>query len=142
MTTEAATDLIKWPELPEDEDTATMDTLARYYAQTYQINNGAVQVFSPDDPRWARCIERMVHAYTAAYLCRALLRTADCDDTFSISPDVDGVAREIVKDLNAGDSPGEWVWEWLTGWGMDPDALADVGKRHAESVIAKRGESA
>lgn len=35
----------------------------------------------------------------------------------------DGIARALWENWNDGSGLGEWLWEWLTEYGVDPNAI-------------------
>lgn len=111
-------DLAPWPETVEQ---ATAETLAKNLA-VYGLANqqrllDALGTGDSDSVQ-LEAIPHIVNAYGLVKLLRAL---GECDRDRA-----DEVARGLWADWDAGDSLGEWLWEWLTEYGIDPKRVAEV----------------
>jgi hypothetical protein len=113
-----------WPLMNEDE--TTRDYLVRHFAEQAQLCYGSLDVFPTESADWHKSIAGAGHAFA----CCLLLSNLPADTA-------DGVARTLVADLNDGGSCGEWIWQWLTDWGMDADAILKRGAQMARDQLAK-----
>jgi hypothetical protein len=60
-----------------------------------------------------------INIFTAEYAAvRALKALKEVDPQLA-----DGVAREIWETWEAGPEVGEFLWDWVEGYGIDPDAV-------------------
>ncbi len=88
-------------------------------AQVAFVRNNEMPVGKPgsaESAAWIEACLRFIDRWTVAALFRALTLVADeglADET----------AGNIWADLEAGDSPSEWLWEWLKDAGVDPAEL-------------------
>lgn len=125
----------KFAPYPRDEDAVTADRLARHMAVAAQLTNS--QIFTSMHARDAAegtdraekdsplakltaevhhlTLVNAINEYAIVHLLRALIEHAP------------GQADEVAKDLwgvwEDGGAVGEWIWEWLTGYGIDPEAV-------------------
>lgn len=91
------------------------------------IDGGA---FEPDAGekllRYSKASSQMQHMFDMALLLKALVEHAPGQ--------ADAVAAELWSAADAGDSYGEWLWEWARAEGLDGDALYADGKAAAAVV--------
>jgi hypothetical protein len=113
---------------PETEEQATAEVFARHYAvrattaywawQTAWHAWEATAADSPDRARlrddWNQALLRSHHAFTIAYLLRALSDTAPVD--------ADIAARAMYGSDQDGDAM-EYLYEWLEEYGIDPQQM-------------------
>jgi hypothetical protein len=100
---------------PRTEDTATVEALAKNHA----VRTQAAFALSLDLPI-GHADERavfnaLVWNFGITYLLRALAEHAP--------EKADEVARGLWSEWEGGDGFGEWTWEWLTEWGIDPNQV-------------------
>ena len=70
-------------------------------------------------------VYRVMHTYD---LHLALATLAEVDRAKA-----DEVATGIVMAALAGDSYGEWLWEWATGHGLDAQAISDQARERVKA---------
>lgn len=100
---------------PQTEDAATAEAMAKNHAVRTQANFVRALDLPSGHPDEKSAFNTLVSNFAIVYLLRALAEHA---------PDhADEVARGLWSEWNAGDSLGEWTWEWLTGWGIDPNQV-------------------
>lgn len=134
------TDLAPWPTRPED---ATADRLARHYTTAAQrswqrIDNamhrrdaaegpGRVNKDTPEaktaNKLFAHEMTDTVNKYTIAFLLRALQEHA--------SEHADQVALDLCESLEAGSHVTFDLYEWLTEYGINPDAAKSADSAEA-----------
>lgn len=102
---------------PRTEDEATADRLARNFAVLGHANHR--RVFEVEDANERRdAIATVVHLYGFVHLLREFA-AVDKDRA-------DAAAKELWSAWDAGDSLGEFLWEWLEDYGIDPQAVSKV----------------
>jgi hypothetical protein len=65
-------------------------------------------------------LHRMFHAHDT-FIALSALREVD-------PAKADEVADQIVGAAVAGDSYGEWLWQWAVGVGLDAQAISDAAR--------------
>lgn len=122
------------PDWPKNDPTA--DEMIRYaaawacwlggHAWGY-IDAGA---FDTDDPtkvstflRYSQASSRMIHMHDLVVLLKAI---KEVDPAAA-----DEAAAQVWLAADAGDSYGEWTWQWAKELGLDPDGLYKDGKAKA-----------
>lgn len=111
---------------PQTEDEVTAETLARSLTVQAQVNVHRMLTSVTGDGI-AASANRVVDVFSTVKLLRALQ---------AVAPDnvADQVARELWADLHDGTAVHERLGEWLTGYGIDPEAVnraADDAMREA-----------
>jgi hypothetical protein len=119
---------------PKREEDVTAEGLARYYAVLAERRLGRIGL--PGNSVEAETIE--VLGYVHEFALAGLLRSFVVADEYA----ADRAARAVWRALDAGEMTGEQLWEWLTGWGIDPDRLrgADGSPVAASSETDKAGQ--
>ncbi|HEX7992300.1 MAG TPA: hypothetical protein VF506_00165 [Streptosporangiaceae bacterium] len=102
---------------PKRAEEVTALGLARYYAVLAQQRLGRIGKPSNSVEREAIEVLGYVHEYALA----ALLRSFVAANTYC----ADRAAQAIWRAMDAGEMTGEQLWEWLTGWGIDPEQLRE-----------------
>lgn len=74
-------------------------------------------------------VERLIHSHDV-YLLLSELRAYD-------AAKADEMADRLITAAEAGDSYGEWLWEWCTRHGMDADRIA----AEARAALEREGRS-
>jgi hypothetical protein len=133
------------PSWPTDEDGATADAMARYYAMTAQdAMLRSSEVFAEhvgrDDPGYEdhlRDTWRASAAFVSEWAALRLLR-----GLIEHTPErADEVARDLWSALEFGDSLGECLWEWLVvDYRIDPAAIAEDRRQRKEKSERKKVE--
>jgi hypothetical protein len=110
---------------PEREEDATADCMARNFAVLGHANHCRM-LDGADDTERHEAVALVVSSYGFVYLLREFA-AVDKDRA-------DAAARDLWSAWDAGDSLGEWLWEWLkSDYGIDPEAVTCV----AEEMLAK-----
>lgn len=115
-------DIAPWP---RTEDEATADSLGRFLVvQAWAHRTHRRTATSDTDREWAT--SEIVNSFGIAWALRALQ---------SVAPDTaDEAARDLWLAWEDGAAVEEWLWSWLTGFGIDPagvDAVAGELAREA-----------
>ncbi|MBN6054566.1 hypothetical protein JYK22_21670, partial [Nonomuraea sp. RK-328] len=116
---------------PKTADEVTADSLARALTASAYLASGNIQFPSPLAPReefrrHAIAIKAVTREFAAAYLLRSLKEHA---------PDkADEVAKQLF-DMWSGGDIDEWMWDWLRGYGINPDVFEPA----AEAAQAQKG---
>lgn len=109
---------------PKEEADATAAAMARYalvqaqaaYAATWALPGSAE----------ARELTRAVAVFADRWMLAAVLRALPL---VGDAAKADETARNIWADVEAGDSMGERLWEWLTAVGVDPGEITEAVER-------------
>ena len=127
-------ELNKLAPYPTREQDVTADALARVMAVTGQGDNARIfpTMYARDNAEGTPEFVAMdlIHAMTMAgavqsYTIVHLLRTLQ-----EIAPDkADEVAKDVWNAWEDGGAIGEWLYEWLTEYGIDPAAVADIARQ-------------
>lgn len=109
---------------PDSEDPDVAVKLARYLACLVQgdITHtfGHYYMSAPvGDRQAARDYALVIGRMVGNFGTLSLLRTLIVRD-----PELaNSAARQLVDDWNAGEAIGEWAWQWLVGYGIDPEKV-------------------
>jgi hypothetical protein len=97
---------------PQTADEVTAENVAKNLALFAYANHwrGLDPGTSKTDQHEATA--QVVHLYGIVKLLRTLIELD--------REQANTVARELWADWDAGDSLGEWLWTWLTEYGIDP----------------------
>jgi hypothetical protein len=106
---------------PTSADAVTADRLARYYAVAAQTawtkwtsTRGTAKTEADRDAR-ELTLMIAIDSFGVTHLLRALQKHA---------PDhADDTAVDLWSFLDDGGAVGEGLWAWLTGYGIDPEAI-------------------
>lgn len=110
---------------PRTEDAATAEAMAKSLAVRTQANFVRALDLPPGHPDERAAFNALVSNFAIVYLLRALAEHA---------PErADEAARGLWSEWEAGDGIGEWAWEWLTEWGIDPEQVRAI----TEAAMAK-----
>ena len=102
---------------PEREEEATADRIARNFAVLGHANHR--RMYDADANERNDAVATVVNMYGFVYLLREF---AEVDKDRA-----DAAARDLWSAWDAGDSLGEWLWEWLSSdYGIDPAAVTQV----------------
>lgn len=105
---------------PTSEEEVTAEAMIKHWLAFAQMHQHRLHhILATDDPRWMESIGHITSYYGMARLLRELVKHAGVDVA-------DAAARELWLDWEAGDSVGEWTWEWLVEYGIDPEAVNRV----------------
>lgn len=122
---------VERPEWPTSKPTAAelihyavewgswLNGLAWGYVEAGAFNEGEVEKLL----RYSKASSQMQHMFDMALLLKALVEHAPAQ--------ANEAAGELWSAADAGDSYGEWLWEWARDEGLDGDALYDDGKATA-----------
>lgn len=131
---------------PRDEDDVTAATLARHMAVAAQVAHSQIfpSMYARDaaegpgradkDSPTAKLTAEVHHLtlvnaineYAIVHLLRALVEHAP--------QQADAVAKDLWNAWEDGGATGEWLWEWLTEYGIDPEAINAAVSRRKEST--------
>jgi hypothetical protein len=125
--------LEKFAAYPTSEQDVTADKLARISAVQAQASwsrifpllhakneaKGKPNAKDADDIHYLT-MANAVAEYTVVHLLRTLQEHAP--------EKADEVARDIWGTWEDGGAVGEWVWEWLAGYGINPDEVSAAAK--------------
>lgn len=121
---------------PAKEEDATAKAMTAHFAafslmhQTMALNGA----FDADRDKYMRSIGFAVSYYGLAHLLREVQGRAGVEAA-------DAVARDLWLAWEDGSSLGEWCWEWLSSYGVDPEAVQKVADRLAAEEAAKPAET-
>lgn len=112
---------------------ATADALIKYSAAFGLMHSHiALNTASASDPQFQKSIACSVSSFTTAHLLREISRLAP--------ESADAIARDLWSHWEGGEL-GEWLWEWLTEYGIDPAPIegiaAEVMNRIREKAAAQ-----
>lgn len=115
--------LDKFAPYPRSEDEVTADALARHVAVSAQRRRVIIDRLmvdtSPDaGARRMDQIGVLINEYGVVKLLRALVEHAP--------EEADGYAKRLWGAWHDGASVDEGLWEWLTEYGIDPEAVSRV----------------
>lgn len=99
---------------PREEKDVTADALARHLAAAAQAAHARAMDPSMDEPTIAATY-RMVDLFGLVRLLRALIEHAPAE--------ADAVALDLWGAWEDGSSLAEWLYEWLTEYGIDGEAI-------------------
>lgn len=120
-----------WPASPPSAETLIAH-MAGYGQFCLGLMDGHYQHADAADPlaisRYLGAIVRMQHAHDVILL---LLRLADFDPLAA-----DRAAAQVWGAADAGDCYGEWLWEWATRSGLDPEAIRLAGVATLEEAAS------
>lgn len=103
---------------PQTEGAATAEAMAKSHAVRTQAAFVRALDLPPGHPDDRAAFNALVWNFGITYLLRALAEHA---------PDhADEVARGLWSEWEAGDGLGEFAWEWLTEWGIDPKQVQAI----------------
>lgn len=116
---------------PTRADSATADLVARHAA----VHAQAAFLVNMDHPYftsrrgepgheelladWRRNLGELASCFKVAFLTRALIEHAGGDVA-------DEVTQKIHDALDDGGAVGEWCWEWLAEYSIDPAKVAEA----------------
>jgi hypothetical protein len=109
--TDAKTNLAPYPTSVED---VTAEKLARHMTVQAQRNFRATMDAAELD---RNAMARLVFEWGVTFLLRELQERAGATVA-------DAVAQDLWEAWEDGSSLGEFLWEWLTEYGIDPEAIA------------------
>lgn len=98
---------------PRSAETVTAEGLARHLAYQAQRTNMQIMTASGID---RDAMARFVYEWGVTFLLREALAHLGPVTT-------DGIARELWEAWDDGSSLGEFLWEWLTEYGIDPESV-------------------
>ncbi|GIM88857.1 hypothetical protein [Paractinoplanes toevensis] len=98
---------------PTSADDVTADKLARHLAVATQHLH-IKTIDAPDVSRDA--MGRFVHQWGVLFLLREIQERAGVHQA-------DALARALWESWQDGSHLGEMLWEWLTEYGIDPEAI-------------------
>lgn len=128
---ETLDDLGPWPTNSED---ATAEAVGkaiavRAYARMARIHAPDRDLFKEDPDQYRAEINVLVNEYGVVWLLKVLTE---------FHRDVaDDAARELWAEWEAGDSLGEWLWEWLDGWGIDAEQIIQIERNRSTEAAQK-----
>lgn len=105
-----------WPEGDWQGETPTMADVVRFWAGLGTAQ-ASISVDLVHDPRWRLNCETVQHAHDVVFLL-AELAAVDLGRA-------ERAAHRIWLAAEAGDSYGEWLWQWATEAGLDADRITD-----------------
>jgi hypothetical protein len=126
---ESLNDIAPWP---RTEAEATAEAVMKALAVSAWARQARIHDMPKVDDTYRAQIGILVNEYGVIRLLKLL---------GDFHKDVaDDAAREVWAEWEAGDGIHEWLWEWLTGWGINPAEVAEVAERqwaeHAEKQQA------
>ena len=115
---------------PKNAQEATADNLARALTASAYLASGLIEFPGAAAPkeeirRYGIAVKAVTREFAAAYLLRVLKH------------ELPGMADELARRLFGMWSDGdvdEWMWDWLRGYGIDPDVFEPL----AASIKAER----
>jgi hypothetical protein len=112
------TTLNEFAPYPQREEDVTADSIARNFAVLGHANHR--RRFEAEDSNDRKdAVSNVVNMYGFVYLLREFA-AVDKDRA-------DAAVRDLWSAWDAGDSLGEWLWEWLKNdYGIDPEAVSHV----------------
>lgn len=119
---------------PQREEDVTADVMAAHFAAFALMHQALVLNHldhKNDRADYMRSIGHAVSYYGLASLLRQVKRHAGAEKA-------DEVAKALWEAWEDGSSIGEWCWEWLTEYGIDPEA---VQKAAAEVHAAEAAQA-
>lgn len=127
MTTETDTRRYAYQIAPEpDIDTGTRLEWARYHltrAQAWLTAHWEVGYGEDTQPQRWYTLERALDDGRAGLL-------------FLLADGTDTGARRVMAEIGDGDGLGEWVWQHLTEFGIDPASVRPFGLRSLPRIAA------
>src|SRR5690349_9292303 len=99
---------------PTRSEDVTADGLAKHLAVAAQRDFRATQDAAEIDKNQ---MARFVYEWGIVYLLREAQERAGVRVA-------DDLARGLWENWNDGSGLGEWLWEWLTEYGIDPEAVS------------------
>jgi hypothetical protein len=107
---------------PKNAEEATADNLARALTASAYLASGLIDFPGPDASkdegrRYGIAVKAVTREFAAAYLLRVLKH------------ELPGMADELARRLFGMWSDGdvdEWMWDWLRGYGIDPDVFEPI----------------
>lgn len=133
MTTETAKRMAAIAPYPTDHEEATAANVSRCLAATAQglfARSLEITLPRPD----ATTLGRMVAEFATAH---ALIRFAEVDRDAA-----DRAAAEIWDAWEDGGGVGEWLWEHLTAFGIDPAEVSEMAVTAAKASTTGNEETA
>lgn len=122
-------DLAPWP---QTEAEATADAVAKAVAVSAWARQVHIHEMGVTDDNYHSQIGILVNEYGVVWLLKFL---------GDFHKDVaDDAAREVWAEWEDGSGIHEWLWEWLTGWGIDPAQVAEIAERERAEQDAKTPE--
>lgn len=137
----------KFAPYPRDEDDVTAVSLARHMAVGAQVAHSRIfpSIYArdaaegpggaeKDSPAAKQAAElhhltlvNAINEFAIVRLLRALVEHAP--------EQADVVAKDLWSAWEDGGATGEWIWEWLTEYGIDPEAInAAVASKETTNV--------
>ncbi len=106
---------------PQRLDQVTAEAMAKHYAAFAQMHNHMVTalIATSDRDQWTKSIANVVAYYGVTYLLRELEERAG-------TKQADEVARLLWSAWQEGSGVGIDLWEWLTEYDIDPEAVNEV----------------
>lgn len=122
---------------PRREEDVTADAMAAHFAAFALMHQALVLNHldhENDRAEYMRSVGHTVSYYGLASLLRRVKEHAG-------SEKADEFATDLWLDWEDGSGIGEWCWEWLTGYGIDPEAVQKVASEvhAAEAAQAQKG---
>ena len=118
---------------PEREEDVTAEAMAKHYTAFAQMHHRRIAlILHSDNSEWIKSIGFVTAHYGIVYLLRELEERAGAKQA-------DEVAKRLWADWEDGSGLGERLWEWLTEYGVDPEA---VNKVAAEIHAAEQAKAA
>lgn len=106
---------------PTSAGEASAEALAKNLACYAHINFRQMLDLDATNDQQRQSMGQLVNLYGVVSTLRAFHEAA---------PDAaDKAAADLWTAWDAGDSLGEWLWEWLSGWGIDPDRVIEAADR-------------
>ena len=124
---------------PERDEDATADSIARSTAVSAFARQQLIDEYMNDNsPKGKRLymteIGTLVNQYGVVFLLREL---AEVDPGRA-----DAAAKRLFGDWEDGGSVGEWLWEWLREYGIDPEQVNRAASAQARESAKKLKDAA
>lgn len=124
---------------PQSDEDVTADSIARSNAVSAFARQALIDELMNDTSRkgqriYMSEIGTLVNQYGVVFLLRELAE---------VDPErADKAAKRLYGDWEDGGSVGEWLWEWLSGYGIDPGEVSRAAEEQArESVKKLKGDA-
>jgi hypothetical protein len=133
------TDINEFAPYPQREEDVTADSIARSTAVSAFARQQLIDEYMHDNTaRGKRLymteIGTLVNQYGVAYLLRELAE---------VDPErADKAAKRLHGDWEDGGSVAEWLWHWLSEYGIDPEQVNRAAVVQARESVKKLKDAA
>lgn len=111
----------------------TAEAIIKHYAAFGLMHSFiALNAASALDPQFKKSIAHSVSSFTTVYLLREIVLT---------SPErANAIARDLWMNWEGGEL-GEWLWEWLAAYGIDPAPIEGIAAEVEKNIREKAAKA-